>query len=137
MTFKEKLIQSGITPAQLAEEVGCKEKTVEAYMKTNKPSKSILLALEDMLSLDNSPTEPTPVNGDPHVVSSPGTEDGPSSVPLVGMMKPMPNDRRARIVKLDNGWEVVAYLTPSSVSRRGAKVRLADEDGRLVIKDLA
>jgi len=106
-------------------------------MKTNKPSKKILGILEDMISLDAQPTQPAPDNGDPHVVSPPGKPDSPSGFPLVGMMQPMPNDRRARIVKLDNGWEVVAYLTPSSVSRRGAKVRLADKDGRLVIKELA
>ena len=48
MTFKEQIEKHNINPGDLASMCGVKEKTVLLYMQTNRPSKRMVAALEEM-----------------------------------------------------------------------------------------
>ena len=134
MRFRDKLLQSGITPRELADYVNVKVRTIRTYMKNSKPSQKIQDGLDDMISERiNAQDASAPEN--PHGVSQ-GGADSRSAPLLVGRMIPMPTSPKARVVKLENGWEVIAYVTPTSVCRRGENVQLGVENDRLVIKEL-
>jgi hypothetical protein len=59
MTFKEQIEKNDINTSDLARMCGVKESTVLLYMQTNKPSKRMVTALEELI-----PDTPDPIQED-------------------------------------------------------------------------
>lgn len=82
MRFRDKLLQSGITPRELADYVNVKVRTIRTYMKNSRPSQKIQDGLDDMISERiNAQDASAPEN--PHGVSQ-GGADSRSAPLLVG-----------------------------------------------------
>lgn len=122
MTFKEQIEKHDINTGDLASMCGVKESTVLLYMQTNKPSKRMLTALEELI-----PDAPEPVF----------RPIEPASTELQGRIVGLPLNKYLRIVELDNGSRVTAKCKADKFNRKSLRVKLVMESGTYYIRGRA
>jgi len=124
MTFKEQIEKHNINPGDLASMCGVKEKTVLLYMQTNKPSKRMVAALEEMIP---APPEQEQEN-------EPAPESEPAE--LRGRITGIPLNKYLRFVELENGTKVTAKCKADKFNRKNLKVKLELQSGSYYVRGL-
>jgi len=124
MTFKEQIEKHKINPGDLASMCGVKEKTVLLYMQTNKPSKRMVAALEELLSTEHDPAKEKratlfPATTKPH-----------------GRIVGLPLNKYLRVVELENGTKVTAKCKADKFNRKNLKVKLELQSGSYYVRSL-
>ena len=122
MTFKEQIEKHNINPGDLASMCGVKEKTVLLYMQTNKPSKRMVAALEEMI-----PAPPEQVEEE---------KPAPEPAELRGRITGLPLNKYLRFVELDDGTKVTARCKADRHNRKNLKVKLELQAGVYYVRGL-